>query len=71
MTQTQYEEALTPAQRDALLKLYARRIEGEPNPLTWPEFLETATAPAGFMDYVWIPWGSMHLGIEKDGYCHS
>jgi len=71
MTQLQYETDLTPAQRDALLKVYARPLNGEPNPATWEEFVASANAPAGFITYVWLQWGSIHLGIEPDGYTHS
>jgi len=71
MTQEQYEKDLTPEQRDRLLEVYARPVHGEPNPLTWEEFRDSAGAPAGFIDYVWVWWAGMMLGIEKDGYCHS
>ena len=66
MTQEQYEVALTPAQRDALLKVYARKDLG----LTWPEFVASAY-PDPIMRCVMVPWSGMWLGIEPDGHTHS
>ena len=76
MTQLQYETDLTPAQRDALLKVYARRELFLPNGdhtgqrITWEMFVERAH-PNPIMRCVMVPWSGMWLGIEPDGHTHS
>ena len=66
MTQLQYERDMTPAQRDALLVVYARKDIGQ----TWQEFIESAQ-PDPLMGCLMVPWCGMWLGIEKDGHTHS
>lgn len=71
MTNAQFEN-LTAEQKDAMWEVYSRPIHGEPNPLSWEGFIESATPPAGtFAPYVFLPWAGMWLGIEPDGYTHS
>jgi hypothetical protein len=65
MTQEAYEMDLTPAQRDALLAIYARRELKE----TWGQFIGAAWKD--FSGCIMVPWCGMVLGIEEDGYTHS
>jgi hypothetical protein len=61
----------TREQREALADVYARTQQWpKPLEMTYLQFRRTVTA-VHHMDCLIVPFGSMWLGIERDGYTHS
>ena len=65
MTQADFEK-LTPAQRDALVRVFNRW----PVAHTWADFIRSAVHDT-LIRCVMVPWSGMVLGIEEDGHTHS
>ena len=62
-------KTLTKAQRKALGRVYARTLTfDEPSTLSYKQFRKTVEPG---WDCIMVPFGSMWLGIENDGYTHS
>ena len=60
---------ITEAQKVALRKVYLRmKAFDTPTDLTYLQF-RRGVRNCG--DYIMVQFGSMYLGIEKDGYTHS
>jgi hypothetical protein len=58
-------EWMTPAQVEAVGKLYARSADGS---LNRHAFFQRVS---DYGDYCGLGWCGMFMGIEKDGYTHS
>ena len=63
--------AITRQQREALKRVH-ERTKGfdKPSTLTYRQFRRTAQVNY-LLGCVMVPYGSMWLGIEQDGYTHS
>ena len=60
---------LTTQQKTALKRVYDRTLTfDEPSTLSYREFRRTVEPG---WDCIMVPYGSMWLGIESDGYTHS
>ena len=65
-------QVLTRPQRQALKRLHARTQQLDiPSPLTYRQFRRLATPTIGCDGAIIIPFASMWLCIERDGYTHS
>ena len=60
---------LTREQREALLRLYNRRVNWNAKPKTYLAFRRMARQT--HMGCIVVPWANMWIGIEPDGYTHS
>jgi len=76
----------TRKQREALFKIFQRDFPNWVTPtlrrsrigilykvpsFQYRKFLKTCTPELGGFGAVMVPWHSMWLGVEKDGYTHS
>ena len=67
MTNKQYINECTSAQRRALMRLSDRLLTGEPK----KEIIERATAPTFLSPYIGIEINGVFYGIEADGHVHT
>jgi hypothetical protein len=62
-------EWMTPAQVEAINKLYWRSADGARNRRDF--FTRVAQCGFGSDQYAGLHWGDMFVGIEPDGYTHT